>query len=128
SEHRGAVSLAQVTAGARDRFAEAGLAYAENPLMGARPKGLANIIVTDADGAGMQLHRGPAPPDAKDRGISTFGNYATLSLRQGDRRITVLFDPRALAPESLSDHARLVPAGGPALLRADRNPALHWIE
>jgi signal transduction histidine kinase len=126
-EQRRAVSLAQVTGEALDRFAEAGLAYAQNPLLGARPKGLINIIVTDADGARMQLNPGPVPQPGKTRSVNAFGNHAALSLPQTDRNITVVFDPKALSPESLSGHALLLPTSGPALLGTDRNPELEWL-
>jgi signal transduction histidine kinase len=130
-EQRRAVSLAAVTGEALDRFAEAGLAYAENPLLGARPKGLINIIVTDADGARMQLKPGPVsplvPPQSKTRNVAAFGNQALLTLPQDGRAITVVFDPKALAPESLSGHALLMPASGPALLGQTQNADLEWL-
>jgi signal transduction histidine kinase len=127
-EQRRAVSLAQVTGEALDRFAEAGMAYSRNPLLQMRPRGLVNIIVTDADGMRMQMKPAPVPPHAKSRSIAAFGNYAALSLPGRDRAITVVFDPRALAPESLSDRALLLPAGGAPLLGQDRDPALQWLD
>jgi signal transduction histidine kinase len=131
-EQRRAVSLAAVTGEALDRFAEAGLAYAENPLLGARPKGLINIIVTDADGARMQLRPGPVPPQkvppqARTRNVVTFGDQAALTIPQDGRVITVMFDPRTVAPESLSGHALLMPASGPALLGRSQNAGLDWL-
>ena len=122
-----AVSLAAVTGEALDRFAEAGIAYSRNPLLEMRPKGLLNIIVTDADGNRMQMNPGPVPAHAKSRGVSAFGNQAALSLPGRDRAITVVFDPRAVAPESLSGHALLIPAVGAPLLGGDRNPGLGWL-
>jgi signal transduction histidine kinase len=126
-EQRRAVSLAQVTGKALDRFAAAGVAYSQNPLLEMQPKGLINIIVTDADGARMQMHPGPVPPHAKTRSVAAFGKYAALSLPQRDRAITVVFDPEAVAPQSLRNHALLVPPAGPALLQDPPSPGLSWV-
>lgn len=126
-EQRRAVSLAAVTGEALDRFAAAGIAYSQNPLLEMQPRGLINILVTDADGTQMRLNPGPVPPPAKTRSVAAFGNYAALSLPGRDRAITVMFDPRTVAPESLSGHALLLPASGPSLLGQDRNPDLSWL-
>jgi signal transduction histidine kinase len=126
-EQRRAVSLAAVAGEALDRFAETGIAYSQNPLLQTQPKGLSNIIVTDADGNRMQMRPGPVPPHGKTRGVTAFGAYAALSLPGRDRAITVVFDPKVLAPQSLSGQALLVPAGGPPLLGQKRGPEGEWL-
>ena len=126
-EQRRAVSLAAVTGEALDRFAEAGMAYSQNPLLEMQPRGLINILVTDADGAQMRLNPGPVPPHAKTRGVAAFGKYAALSLPVQDRNITVVFDPNTVAPQSLRNHALLLPPSGPALLHDPPSPGLNWI-
>src|SRR5262245_58117516 len=126
-EQRRAVSLAAVTGEALDRFAEAGLAYAQNPLLEMQPRGLVNIIVTDADGTRMQMSPGPVPPHGKSRGVAAFGDHAALTIPQQDRAITVVFDPNAVAPQSLRGHALLLPPSGPSLLKDPPSPGLNWI-
>ena len=126
-EQRRAVALAEVTAGALDRFAAVGMAYAQNPLLEMQPQGLVNIAVDDADGARMQLNPGQVPVMLKTRGITAFGKYAALTLPQRDRVITVVFDPEQMAPQSLRNHALLTPASGPSLLQDPPSQGLNWV-
>lgn len=125
-----AISLAAVTGMSLDRFASVGQSFADNPAAVAALPGLRNIAVFGPGGksrAVLHPHAAmtPVPPGA-GRSVFVFGPQAGLAFSQGERRIVVLFDSRALAPEHLLAHAALLPASGPALLPLNDTDDLEW--
>ena len=123
-------SLAAVTAMSLDRFASLGAGFADNPAAVAALPGLRNIAVFGPDGANratLYPHSAMAPvPPGTGRSVFAFGPQGGLAFSQGERRIVVLFDKQALAPQALLAQAALLPANGPALLPLNENDDLDW--
>ena len=114
-----------------DRFASMGAGFADNPAAVARHcPGLRNIAVFGPDGESRAVlasaQRHGAGPAGTGRSVFAFGPQAGLAFSQGERRIVVLFDKQALAPEQLLAHAALLPASGPALLPLNDTGDLDW--
>ena len=114
-ENARARDLAGATAQNLDRFAAAGLFYANNPGTDPAMPGLTNIAIFDRGGAALALlHRQggiPAPPAAafrSQRTAFTAGRNLGLGFADGGEVIAVIFDPAALAPASLMTRAALL--------------------
>ena len=106
-----AADLAALSGAALDRLAAAGLGFARNPDAHASDPAIRNIAVFE-NGAVIaalkpQSAVPPQPAFRGDRTVFTFGPETGLAVRDGERIVTVLFDPGALAPQSLTRRAAL---------------------
>ena len=130
-ESNRARDLAAVAAANLDRFAKAGMFYADHPGNEPSSTGLRNIAVFDSDGALLALwHRQaiPAPPPAAFAGkrmVFLSGKEDGLSFAAKGKIIAVTFDPASLAPAPLLARAALLLPDGRALAGAWADGDVH---
>ncbi|HEY4275006.1 MAG TPA: HAMP domain-containing sensor histidine kinase [Rhizomicrobium sp.] len=121
SEQQRAADLAVVAGASLDRLAAAGLGFAHNPGTQAADPAIRNIAVFQGGAPRAVLNAQsalpPQPNVTGSRNLFRFGPQAGLALRDGDRIVTVLFDPAALVPPALMRNAELIANG--ALLAGD---------
>jgi signal transduction histidine kinase len=139
-EQRRAFDLASVVNRSLDRFAEAGVAFADRADMN-MPAGVRNIALFDRSGVWGEVLHGSAIdfPDMPNgwigeasRAPTAFGPF--IAFPHGARIVAVLFDPKTLVPAEMLRAAVLSEAGGNVLageLFQDSGQALtvraaHW--
>src|ERR1700744_2405445 len=110
-EQARAADLAGVAGATLDRLAAMGLNFARNPEAHTADPAIRNIAVF-RNGAVIaaqnpQSALPPSPVFGGPRSVFTFGPEAGLAIRDGDKIVTVLFDPAALVPSSLLRRAAL---------------------
>jgi signal transduction histidine kinase len=116
-ERARAGDMAQAAGATLDRYARAGLAFADNnagDIARAEP-GIRNVAVFDPGGAPLALLNGarsavPVLPPAAFRDARTLFPGG-LALRDDDKIVAVLFDPQSLMPASLLARAALLGGG-----------------
>ena len=104
-EQQRAADLADISAAALDRLAAAGLGFARNPDTRGGEAAIRNIAVFQDGSLVAALKSQSALPQQPNfhgaRTLFAFGPEMGLAVRDGDKVIAVLFDPKALAPSSL---------------------------
>ncbi len=118
-----ASDLANVAEMTLDRLAATGLGFARNPEMRIDDAAIRNIAVFQNGALVSALKPAsalPSPPDFRgSRIVFSFGPEAGLALHQDGKTISVLFDSRALAPQSLLRRAALFSASAVIASGAD---------
>jgi signal transduction histidine kinase len=110
-EQQRAADLADAAGATLGRLAATGLDFARNPGARAGDPAIRNIAVYQGGlllAASSSQSALPQQPQFRgSRTLFAFGPELALAVRDGDKVIAVLFDPRALAPPSLMRRAAL---------------------
>ena len=111
--------VAAVAAGAFDRIATVGRAFADGKTIDGRAEGITGITVFDAAGLALATEGSGQTVPRDALGSRRAGLYppAVMTVPDAGRTIAITFDPRALVPARLLARSAITLPGGQPLLR-----------